>query len=106
MAISEAALAGISANGRQWKRQTVGISALALQLGEINDDERDAAEAEGIVREITAKVRAYPAGDAAIRESLDASAEELECVADCDIDEINDAMNGLYDVLDYWRILA
>ncbi len=106
MAISEAAIDGIAAHGFQWRRSTAGIAELAKQLGEINDDERDHTEAQGIAEAIVNRLRGYRTSDANVRRSLDAAAEELECVADCEIDEINHAMNSVYDTLDYWRILA
>jgi hypothetical protein len=106
MAISEAAMAGITAHGFRWKRRAANIAELSKRLGEINDDERDHSEAPGIIEMIVQRLRDYPSSESDMRSALDSAADELEGVADCEIDEINFAMGGVYDALDYWRILA
>lgn len=127
MPMSEAAMDGIRDNGRGWRFHLNGlIKAETRKLGEFNnrdgseyDDEqvivrRD--ESEPVVIAIKDKLRCWvemaanpnnekPLGEDAKRD-IESQLDDLECVEDCSMSEINYAMDRLFDSLDYWRVLA
>lgn len=119
MPMSEAAMDGIRDNGHRWKHQ-ITLRDLTQPLGDLNERYDDGAgeapkreETEPLVDKIVERVRAFVkqrferhGTDDPIGIDLDRRADELEMIADCDIEEINHAMGELYDSFDYWRILA
>jgi hypothetical protein len=109
MAMSEACLAGIKANGLRWKHR-IRLGQWPALLGKLNDQGdavADDAEVERYAMKIVELVRAFVRRNAWAQETdLDRRADELEMVADCGLGEVNFAMNELYDSFDYWRILV
>jgi repressor of nif and glnA expression len=128
MPISAAAMDGIRDNGLRWRYRMNGLlKSETAKLGEFNDridgqDDDDQlivlrSESEPVVMEIVRKVRGWLNDNkravpiaarlpAHARDSLAARLDDLECVEDCAIQEINFAMNELYDEFDYWRVLT
>lgn len=122
MPISNAAMDGIRDHGHRWRYRMAGLlKSETAKLGEFNDriDGRDdgdqqivlRSESEPVVMEIVRKVRGWLSDNALrlpahARDSIVARLDDLECVEDCSIREINFAMNELYDEFDYWRILT
>ena len=108
MPISEVCMDGIKANGHRWKH-TIRLGQWPALLGKLNDREGDVleSEVEPIAEKIVAIVRAYVERHTWAKETdLARRADELEMVADCGLEEVNFAMNELYDSFDYWRILV
>ncbi|USM11509.1 hypothetical protein vBCbaSRXM_64 [Citromicrobium phage vB_CbaS-RXM] len=119
MPTSDAALAGIKHNGLRWKHHLHGlIKPETEKLGAFNDrldgdDDHEQlvvsrAESEPVVEEIIRKVRVWCEKTKSLpedaRRDIESKVDDLECVSDCDMGEINFAMNYLYDEFDYWRI--
>lgn len=119
MPMSAAAMDGIRANGHRWKFHMNGlIREETKKLGEFNDllDGEDDFDQQAITREMSEPVvialrtkiakwldehRTLPDN---IKDDIRAKLDDLEMVEDCDMGEINFAMNYLYDEFDYWRI--
>jgi hypothetical protein len=107
MTISEAALAGMKANGRGWRPRSMGIREHAKVIGRANDGEDvSPAEVEKAALAIAAAFRAYPTKEEAERQDYEDVADELEMIADGDLDDITEELNRAYDLLDFWRVLA
>lgn len=111
MPISEAAMGGIRANGHRW-RHRINLGQWPAMLGKLNDAEEagvevDENEVERVTLEIVEAVRRCVAkSDWAAETDLGSRADDLEMVADCGLEEVNCAMNELYDSFDYWRVLV
>lgn len=110
MPMSMAAMDGIRDNGHRWQHTLRGMKPHTELLGKINDGDTEItmAQGEAAVEAIVHRVRSFAqaVGNERIRDDLDRRADELEMVADCDIEDINFAMEELYDACDYWRILV
>lgn len=110
MTMSEAAIDGIRDNGFRWSYR-INLKPWTARIGRLNDGGGGTQEErEPLVESIVAKVRQF-AKDNALKNERMASelisrADDLECCADCDLEDINIAMGELYDSLDYWRVLA
>jgi hypothetical protein len=117
MPTSQAALDGIRVNGLRWKFYLRGLIRPETEaLGKINDLDADGyayddADVERHAKAIVRKMKAWVGdnmlrlGDEACR-SLADRLEYLDDYADCGIEEVNDAMNRIYDDFDYYRICA
>jgi hypothetical protein len=103
--ISEAAIAGIGANGHGWRRQ-IKLADLTNQLG--GEPHLTAEAIESIRDRVVARCRTFldtlPAGDAE-RDDVEKAVDDLEMV-DSDLEEVRGALSVLYDQFDYWRIVA
>lgn len=110
MPASEACFDGIKAHGLRWRHE-LRLGVWPGALGRLNDLANDGqpvddAEVERVTLKIVAAVRAaVDRYEWAKKTDLDHRADELECVADCGLGEVNYAMGELYDSCDYWRIL-
>lgn len=116
MPITQAAMDGINANGHRWQHR-ITLAPYTAMLGKLNDRNGDGdtptrEEIEPVVENIVAKVRSF--AEARLRRDdndqigrdLASRADDLECVSDCEIEEVNHAMNELYDSFDFWRVLV
>lgn len=111
-------MAGITANGRGWKLRIV-LSPAPFEIGKLNTRLAEEGisptreELEPLVEDIVRRVRSF--SDARFRRNGDGDeiarefaflADDLEMVADCDIEEVNEALDFLYDAFDYWHVLV
>jgi len=111
MAMSEAAIEGIAANGHRWKRRiTIHGTAEIGAMNDANSDNLpyDRERLEALCNQIVADVRffAAPLPDSRMRDDLNDGADWLETVADCDIEEVNHQLDSLYDTFDFYRLLV
>lgn len=108
--MSQAAIDGISENGFRW-RHRLSLRPMTTRLAALN--ERDGGtreEREPLVEKIVAIVRQFAKDNSLSNERMASDlimrADELACLADCDLEDINHGMNDLYDSFDFWRVLA
>jgi hypothetical protein len=113
MPMSQAAMDGIAANGHRWKHTIRGMKPHTEVLGKANDangdgNDYDRAAVEKAVQSIVKITRSFAdrTSDSNVADHLRLRADDLECVEDCDIEDINYAMNDLYDEFDFHRILV
>jgi uncharacterized protein (DUF4415 family) len=120
MAMSQAALEGIRVNGHGWKARMNGlIKPEMMKLAKFNNDldgDPDEeqmiitrSESEPVVIAIREKITKWLVTakiDDDARSEVQYALEELEMIEDCCMGEINYAMNRLFDVFDYYRILV
>jgi len=100
---SAAALAGISTNGHRWKHQ-IRLAHLSKQVGQGDLTEQ---QIDAIRKETVKRVRLFLL-TATFKEmvyEIESSIEELE-VIDPDLEELRDSYTNLFDLFDYWRIVA
>lgn len=104
MPMSEAALAGISANGHKW-RYELSLSGLTTQIGDM-DEATSEEDIRTCVTAIVERVRRFlkkPGIDPAMIYTIEIAVEGLE-MADTDLEEARAAMGYLYDEFDFYRI--
>lgn len=116
MPISAAAMDGIRSNGHRWKMTITGLKRYTEVLGRANDAANEGLDYDRKANEVAVQgivkvVRAFAENEAAAKDvemerDLLSNADDLECVEDDAIEEINWAMNQLYDSFDYHRILV
>jgi hypothetical protein len=105
--MSQAAMAGITANGHRWKHQ-IRLSAHTAAMGDMTYDTPE-AEIEACRTKIVTAARSFAEtarnlSDAA-KSGILTAVEDLEAV-DADLDEVRGAMSTLYDQFDYYRVVA
>jgi hypothetical protein len=112
MPMSAAAMDGIRDNGHRWRMRITGIKPFIQPLADANNLDNDgqpydAKAVEAAVQGIVAATRNFALGKAEnLKLDLEARADDLEMVEDCDLDDINHYMGELYDAFDYHRILV
>jgi hypothetical protein len=112
MPMSEAAMDGIAANGHRWKLRIHGIRPFVQPLADannLNNDGKpyDQKAVEAAVDGIVIAVRNFALTKTGnLKEALEDAADNLDMVADCEIDDVNHYMEELYDLFDYHRILV
>lgn len=113
MPMSQAAMDGIAANGHRWKLRITGLKPHTETLGKANNANNDGeaydhtateAAAQGIVKIVRAFAETVE--DENLKRDLLNDADNLEANEDCDIEDINWAMNSLYDTFDFYRVLV
>jgi hypothetical protein len=106
-----AAMEGIKAHGHGWMHR-IYLGDWPEKIGALNSRAADGKdvddkEVEKIAMVIVETVRNYVARwEWAQATDLEKRADELEMLADCGLDEVNHALDELYDSFDYWRILV
>lgn len=116
MPTTQAALDGIRVNGLRWKFNLRGLIRPETEaLGKINDLDSDGytcddADVERHAKTIVDKLRQWVEKTTLLSDmaklDLRHHIDNLDEVADCGIEEVNDAMNRIYDDFDYYRICA
>lgn len=121
MPTSEAAIAGIKANGHKWRYQMPRdyLQPEISKLAEFNNriDGRDdydqtivpCDESEPVVEALRVKVEQWAQRSRTLPhealEAIQSALEELETIQDCCMEEVNYGLNNLWDEFDYYRIL-
>ena len=106
MPMSEAAMAGITANGHRWKFE-ISFNGAMSKVGDWQEGVTWAEEIEIVRQAIVKRVRAFlnhrPSLDDDMRYDLETAVEDLEMV-DPEVEEIRHCLTTLYDHFDYYRV--
>lgn len=106
MPMSEAAMDGIRDNGSGWKFK-IRLSDLSQQIGAFPADADDKAVEEvanQLLSRLRNHVKAFP--KRAYSTQLESGIEDLFAVADCGIEEVRYALDPIWDLFDYHRVLV
>lgn len=101
---SAAALAGISTNGHRWKHQ-IRLGHLSKQIGQGDLTEQ---QIEAIRKETAKRVRLFLLtiiDEAEMVHEIEDAVDDLDMI-DPDLKGLRDSYTRLFDLFDYWRIVA
>jgi hypothetical protein len=115
---TEASIEGVAAFGLGWKYRLSGLITPEVELlkslnEKVEDDQdltnKEESALEDAVNSMVKKLRKWaesPKIDKKLKEKLLDELDYLEINADSCLDDINYQMSKIYDVFDYYRVLA